>query len=181
MLSFLNEDFTKVSVRLHLRTNVPINVHFGRLNKNLPSLSTIVTRKRIRTKCKSASHFTRFHFLTSRFPTRRVLTYLIPLRILRGHLPSSELLDRFPALDDLFAPFIKAVRTGDIRAYDAALDRCERRLVDLNLYLTLEKARELCIRGLFRKVCVFVRVLFGASFSDENHLPRVVLQVDRIC
>lgn len=87
--------------------------------------------------------------------TRRVLTYLIPLRILRGHLPSRELLDRFPVLDDLFTPFIRAVRTGDIRAYDSALDQCERRLVDLNLYLTLEKARELCIRGLFRKVYVF--------------------------
>ncbi|KZT71567.1 hypothetical protein DAEQUDRAFT_809881 [Daedalea quercina L-15889] len=84
----------------------------------------------------------------------RVLTYLIPLRILRGHLPSRELLDRFPVLDDLFTPFITAVRTGDIRAYDSTLELCERRLVDLNLYLTLEKARELCVRGLFRKVWI---------------------------
>jgi len=82
----------------------------------------------------------------------RILAYLIPLRILRGHLPSRELLDRFPVLDDLFAPFISAIRTGDIRAYDSALDRSERRLVDLNLWLTLERARELCIRGLFRRV-----------------------------
>ncbi|OSX59333.1 hypothetical protein POSPLADRAFT_1150079 [Postia placenta MAD-698-R-SB12] len=82
----------------------------------------------------------------------RILTYLIPLRILRGHLPSRELLDRFPMLDDLFTPFISAIRSGDIRAYDSALDRNERRLVDLNLWLTLERARELCIRGLFRRV-----------------------------
>ena len=72
----------------------------------------------------------------------------------RGHLPSRELLQRFPVLDDLYTPFITAIRTGDIRSYDASLDRFERRLVDLNLYLTLEKARELCIRGLFRRVCV---------------------------
>ncbi|PCH40986.1 hypothetical protein WOLCODRAFT_70573 [Wolfiporia cocos MD-104 SS10] len=84
----------------------------------------------------------------------RILTYLIPLRLLRGHMPSRELLDRFPVLDDLFSPFLAAVRTGNIRAYDAALDRFERRLVDLNLYLTLERARELCIRGLFRRVWV---------------------------
>ena len=70
----------------------------------------------------------------------------------RGHLPSKELLQRFPVLEDLYSPFIMAIRTGDIRSYDASLDRFERRLVDLNLWLTLEKARELCIRGLFRRV-----------------------------
>ncbi|KZT05561.1 COP9 signalosome complex subunit 12 [Laetiporus sulphureus 93-53] len=84
----------------------------------------------------------------------RILTYLLPLRLLRGHLPTRELLDRFPVLDELFSPFISAVQTGDIGGYDAALDKSERRLVDLNLYLTLERARELCIRGLFRRVWI---------------------------
>lgn len=77
---------------------------------------------------------------------------MIPLRILRGHLPSRELMQRFPILDELYAPFIDAIRTGDIPAYDAALDKWERRLVELNLWLTVEKARELCMRGLFRRV-----------------------------
>lgn len=62
-------------------------------------------------------------------------------------------------LDALYAPFLKAMRSGDIRAYDAALDAAERRLVDLNLWLTLERARELCIRGLFRRVCVSIPLL----------------------
>jgi hypothetical protein len=83
---------------------------------------------------------------------RRILTYLLPLRILRGHLPSQELIHRFPVLNELFAPFITAIRTGDISGYEAALDKWERRLVELNLWLTLEKARELCLRGLFRRV-----------------------------
>ena len=89
--------------------------------------------------------------LGSHFP-RRILAYLIPLRLFRGHLPSRELLERFPVLDELFSPFITAIRKGDIQSYDASLDRFERRLVDLNLWLTLEKARELSIRGLFRRV-----------------------------
>ncbi|KAI0080873.1 hypothetical protein K474DRAFT_1682360 [Panus rudis PR-1116 ss-1] len=92
--------------------------------------------------------------IESRRNQQRILTYLIPLRILRGHLPSRELLDRFPVLDDLYSPFIAAIRKGDIRAYDETLDRFERRLVELNLWLTLEKAREICIRGLFRRVWV---------------------------
>jgi COP9 signalosome complex subunit 12 len=78
--------------------------------------------------------------------------YLIPLRILRGHLPSSDLLSRFPAVDGLYAPFISAIRKGDIQGFDVALDKYERRLVDLNVWLTIEKAREICIRGLFRRV-----------------------------
>jgi COP9 signalosome complex subunit 12 len=78
----------------------------------------------------------------------------MPLRILRGHLPSRDLLDRFPRLDDLFSPFIAAIRRGDVSAFDVALEKSERRLVELNLLLTVERARELCIRGLFRRVYV---------------------------
>ncbi|OCH94282.1 hypothetical protein OBBRIDRAFT_850183 [Obba rivulosa] len=93
-------------------------------------------------------------YTSARSNQQRILTYLIPLRILRGHLPSSDLLKRFPVLEDLYTPFIAAIRTGNIKAYDNALVKFERRLVDLNLWLTLERARELCIRGLFRKVWV---------------------------
>jgi hypothetical protein len=63
-------------------------------------------------------------------------------------------MDRFPVLDELLAPFVAAIRAGDISAYDAALQKWERRLLELNLWLTLERARELCIRGLFRRVYV---------------------------
>ncbi|KAF8638574.1 hypothetical protein AX17_002116 [Amanita inopinata Kibby_2008] len=84
----------------------------------------------------------------------RTLAYLIPLRMLKGHLPSEELLQRFPVLRDLFGPFITAIRRGDVSAYDRALDSRERRLLELNLWLTLEKARELCMRGLFRRLWV---------------------------
>ncbi|KAF5388041.1 hypothetical protein D9615_000709 [Tricholomella constricta] len=82
----------------------------------------------------------------------RILTYLIALRILKGHLPSAELMQRFPVLDELYSSFIAAIRIGDVAAYDRALEKWERRLVELNLWLTLEKARELCLRGLFRRV-----------------------------
>ncbi|KAJ7673193.1 hypothetical protein DFH06DRAFT_1081970 [Mycena polygramma] len=84
----------------------------------------------------------------------RILAYLIPLRILRGHLPSDELMYRFPILADVFAPFVTAIRTGDIAAFDSALELREARLIELNLLLTLEKARELCLRELFRRVWV---------------------------
>ncbi|KAF8915400.1 hypothetical protein CPB85DRAFT_428049 [Mucidula mucida] len=84
----------------------------------------------------------------------RILTYLIPLRMLKGHLPSDELMTRFPDLENLYRSFIKAIRTGDIASYDHALDLHEKKLLDLNLYITLEKARESCLRSLFRRVWV---------------------------
>ena len=71
--------------------------------------------------------------------------------MLRGHLPSSNLLGRFPDLDRLYSPFVAAVRKGDIKAFDTALDQSERKLLELNVLLTLEKSRELCLRGVFRR------------------------------
>ncbi|KAG5648751.1 hypothetical protein DXG03_000098 [Asterophora parasitica] len=100
------------------------------------------------------SLYPRSHQVRSPSDLWRILTYLIALRVLKGHLPSAELLQRFPILDELYSSFITAIRIGDVAAYDRALERWERRLVELNLWLTLEKARELCLRGLFRRVWV---------------------------
>lgn len=61
-------------------------------------------------------------------------------------------MNRFPVIQEVFAPFISAIRFGDIAAFDNAMEKWEGKLVDLNLWLTLEKARELCLRGLFRRV-----------------------------
>jgi len=85
------------------------------------------------------------------FLFRRILTYLIPLRMLRGHLPSPDLLGRFPDLDRLYSPFVAAVRKGDIKAFDTALDGAERKLLEVGVLFALEKSRELCLRGVFRR------------------------------
>ncbi|KAF9266195.1 hypothetical protein L218DRAFT_978700 [Marasmius fiardii PR-910] len=84
----------------------------------------------------------------------RILTYLLPLRLLKGQLPSDVLLKRFPHVRELFSPFVSAIRAGDVAAYDRALDTWEKKLLELNLLLTLEKGREICLRGLFRKVWI---------------------------
>ncbi|KAG8901299.1 COP9 signalosome (CSN) subunit [Tulasnella sp. 403] len=81
-----------------------------------------------------------------------ILNYLIPLRLLRGQLPAPALLQLFPRLEELYTPFIKALRSGDVKAYDAALEWAETRLVEMGVYLAVEKAREICLRCLFRKV-----------------------------
>ncbi|KAG8743513.1 COP9 signalosome (CSN) subunit [Ceratobasidium sp. 414] len=82
------------------------------------------------------------------------LTYLIPLRLCRGVLPSETLFAQFPRLGELYSVFVAAIKSGDLRAYDDALAWAERRLTDMGTYLTVEKAREICLRELLRKAWI---------------------------
>lgn len=82
------------------------------------------------------------------------MTYLVPLRLLRGQIPSDVVLSRYPALVSLYMPFISAVRIGDLSSYDAALNAAEGRLFRLGIWYIWEKVRDICLRGLFRRVYV---------------------------
>ncbi|WVQ83336.1 hypothetical protein IAT38_005475 [Cryptococcus sp. DSM 104549] len=80
-----------------------------------------------------------------------ILTYLIPLRLLRGQFPSPILLALHPRLQLLFSPFITAIKAGNVREYDRRLEWAQKRLVGMSVYLVVERAREGCMRMLFRK------------------------------
>lgn len=83
----------------------------------------------------------------------RILTYLIPTKLFtRQRLPSRELLARHPRLEALFGPLCVATKRGDTRAFDEALAKGESQFVKLRVYLTLERARDVCLRNLLRKV-----------------------------
>ncbi|KAF5371160.1 hypothetical protein D9758_004120 [Tetrapyrgos nigripes] len=126
MLSFLNEDYAKVEVLPPIRLNAEQELTIAFYHCHIGAQAN----------------------------QERILTYLLPLRLLKGHLPSDELLARFPVIRELFWPFISAIRNGEVSAFDRALETWEKKLLELNLWLTLEKAREICMRGLFRKVYV---------------------------
>ena len=81
-----------------------------------------------------------------------ILTHLIPLRLLQGDLPSQGLLARFPHLEELYRPFVEALKDGNVKHFDEALVRGEKRLVENGTYGIVERVRELCLRGLFKKV-----------------------------
>lgn len=82
---------------------------------------------------------------------------------MRGMQPSPGLLHLFPRLQELYTPFLDALRSGNVTKYDAALDWAEPRLVEMGVYLAVEKAREICMRGLFRKVYVLIFDLHAKS------------------
>lgn len=86
---------------------------------------------------------------------RRILTYLIPCRLLTTHtLPSAQLLAPFPRLQTFFAPLARAIKKGDLRAFDLALQEGEDMFVKKKIYLTLERSRDIALRNLLRKVFI---------------------------
>ncbi|CCG83417.1 Putative uncharacterized protein [Taphrina deformans PYCC 5710] len=84
-----------------------------------------------------------------------ILSYLIPTHLMTSRkIPSIALLRQFPSLSALYTPTIVALRSGNVAAYDRALLRNEADFIRRRTYLTLERARDLCIRSLFRKIWI---------------------------
>lgn len=114
--------------------------------------------------------FISLYYITNENDGRLILNHLIPLHLLRGILPSPRLLQSYPNLEILYTPFIKAFKTGDVKLYDQALIRGEKRLMERGTYLIVEKAREGAVRGLMKKAFVlfYFSVLFSITDLIEN-------------
>ncbi|KOS23335.1 Protein CSN12 -like protein [Escovopsis weberi] len=85
----------------------------------------------------------------------RILTYLIPCRLLTSHvLPTKALLEPYPRLQKLFLPLAQCIKKGDLRAFDIALQGGEEEFVKRRIYLTLERGRDIALRNLLRKVFI---------------------------
>ena len=67
-------------------------------------------------------------------------------------LPSPALLASNSALERLFAPLCRCVKSGDLGGFDRALEEGLERFAEKRIYLTLERARDLCLRNVLRRV-----------------------------
>lgn len=108
----------------------------------------------------------------------RILLYLIPLRMLKGHLPASELLLRFPDIDEVFTPLVWAIRAGDLKAYDQVLEEGKLRFLPLGLWLVVQRSRDLCLRSLFRKVWLSCGELRIPVTTFQTGLRTIGVDVD---
>lgn len=89
-------------------------------------------------------------FATLTAHRRRILAYLVPLRILRGQVPCSNVLAPVP----LYERFISLLRAGNLGMYDKLIGEQEARLVRLGVWYIWEKVRDICLQHLFRRVYV---------------------------
>lgn len=81
---------------------------------------------------------------------RLVLLYLIPAKILRGSLPSSETLARYNM--KWFVDIAAAMKTGDLSLFTSAVVTHQSFFIRKGLYLAVEKMRSLVYRSLCQKL-----------------------------
>lgn len=83
-----------------------------------------------------------------------ILTYLVPVKLLKGQLPHPNLLSS-PLGAKLipYTPFIAALRSGDVKSFDTALRHppAERWLVKRGTYIAIERARDATLRTLLKR------------------------------
>ena len=82
----------------------------------------------------------------------KILRFLIPVQILSGVLPTAFLLEKYRLYE--FVDVVRAIRTGNVRLFDAVLQKFIRLWVDRGLYFLLVRAKKLLLRNLVKQVYV---------------------------
>lgn len=91
---------------------------------------------------------------------RLILIFLIPVKMLIGSMPSIKLLRTFDLMH--FQDLVSAVRKGDLRSLNEALERHSDFFWKYGIYLILEKLKIIAYRNLFKKVW---------SILDTHQIP----------
>lgn len=89
-------------------------------------------------------------------------------------LPTTHLLAAYPRLQALFGPLCIYTRQGDLASLDQALVAGEDELVKRRVYLTLERARDIAVRNLLRRV--YVAAGFEPAVDDSPPVRRSRLE-----
>ncbi|KAI7890663.1 uncharacterized protein EV154DRAFT_510577 [Mucor mucedo] len=81
-----------------------------------------------------------------------ILQTLLPVKLMRGILPTHALFDKFTKTRQVYSDLATAIRIGDVKAFNVALTSSEPLLIRQGTYFAIEKAESIAIRQLFRKV-----------------------------
>ncbi|GJP32382.1 hypothetical protein CLOM_g7842 [Closterium sp. NIES-68] len=103
------------------------------------------------------------------FNIRRILRYLVPVRLSLGYLPSPALLHNYQLQE--YEGIVQAMRTGDVRLLRDTLSANEDRFLRAGVYLLLEKLELHVYRRLIRKIHVLQRA------KDPSRAHQVRLEV----
>lgn len=83
---------------------------------------------------------------------RRILQFLVPVKLLHSRFPQDRLLDKYALTE--FRALIHAIKNGDLEKFNANLQQNQRFFIQKGIYLILEKLKIFVYRNLFRKVYV---------------------------
>lgn len=99
---------------------------------------------------------------------KRILFYLIPVRMIMGCFPRPELCDKYGMAE--YKAVVAAVRAGDLGAFNAAVREHQLLFVRQGVLLLIEKLRLLVYRNLFQRVWLC---------TEESARSRITL--DKFC
>lgn len=85
---------------------------------------------------------------------RLILIYLLPVKMLLGQMPKTQLLKKYNLLQ--FAEVAQAVRSGNLLLLNQALEKNETFFIRCGIYLILEKLKTITYRNLFKKVALLL-------------------------
>ncbi|CAN7997540.1 unnamed protein product, partial [Ixodes hexagonus] len=86
---------------------------------------------------------------------RLILIYLIPVKMLLGHMPSEGLLRKYDLMQ--FSEVVSAVTEGNLLRLDKALSVNEDFFIKSGIYLILERLKGITYRNLFKKVYLLLK------------------------
>ncbi|KAG1461266.1 hypothetical protein G6F56_005764 [Rhizopus delemar] len=81
-----------------------------------------------------------------------ILQTLLPIKLMKGVLPTQILLSAFPGARKIYSGLAMAVKKGDVKSFNVALSSSESILIKQRTYFAVEKAESITVRQLFRKV-----------------------------
>lgn len=86
---------------------------------------------------------------------KRILNYLVPVKLLRGRLPTTKLLEKYSLHE--FVSLSNGMRTGNLMEFSDGLMKNQDLFIRRGTYLLLEKCKMICYRNLFKRVYSIVQ------------------------
>jgi len=103
---------------------------------------------------------------------KRILHFLVPVRLLSGKIPSIKLLQKYKL--SAFEGIVKAIKSGNIKSYNESLESRQEQFINKGIFLILEKLKNFAYRNLFRKVYKMLQSL-EVDPSKKHQLPLPLL------
>ncbi|XP_033223134.1 PCI domain-containing protein 2 [Belonocnema kinseyi] len=86
---------------------------------------------------------------------RLILTYLVPVKMLLGHMPKKYALEKYNLMQ--FWELMEAVKKGDLRSLEDVMNKHETFFIGAGIYLIVEKLKTIAYRNLFKKVYLVLK------------------------
>jgi hypothetical protein len=102
---------------------------------------------------------------------RRILSYLVPLELHEGRLPTLGLLQKHELCE--YEPIVRAVRKGDLRLFDATMKLYMESFIRRGTFLLLEKVRTIVVRNVLKRVHLVCGVQLKGGKSCSLDLAHV--------